>query len=106
MPATVADARFAKPLDHELIADLARNHEVLITIEEGSINGFGAMVLQHMAGQGLLDNGLKIRTMALPDALIDHDKPEIQYEKAGLDAKAIVKTALSALGISESKARA
>ncbi|KJE35085.1 1-deoxy-D-xylulose-5-phosphate synthase [Thalassospira sp. HJ] len=106
LPATVADARFAKPLDHELIADLARNHEVLITIEEGSINGFGAMVLQHMAGQGLLDNGLKIRTMALPDALIDHDKPEIQYEKAGLDAKAIVKTALGALGMSESKARA
>ncbi|WP_430474923.1 1-deoxy-D-xylulose-5-phosphate synthase [Thalassospira lucentensis] len=106
LPATVADARFAKPLDHELIADLARNHEVLITIEEGSINGFGAMVLQHMAGQGLLDNGLKIRTMALPDMLMDHDKPEIQYEKAGLDAKAIVKTALGALGISESKARA
>ncbi|MEQ8286809.1 1-deoxy-D-xylulose-5-phosphate synthase [Thalassospira sp.] len=106
LPATVADARFAKPLDHELIADLARNHEVLITIEEGSINGFGAMVLQHMAGQGLLDNGLKIRTMALPDMLMDHDKPEIQYEKAGLDAKAIVKIALGALGISESKARA
>ncbi|NIY76030.1 1-deoxy-D-xylulose-5-phosphate synthase [Thalassospira sp. HF15] len=106
LPATVADARFAKPLDHELIADLARNHEVLITIEEGSINGFGAMVLQHMAGQGLLDNGLKVRTMALPDALIDHDKPEIQYEKAGLDAKAIVKTALGALGMSENKARA
>jgi 1-deoxy-D-xylulose-5-phosphate synthase len=106
LPATVADARFAKPLDHELIADLARNHEVLITIEEGSINGFGAMVLQHMAGHGLLDNGLKIRTMALPDTLIDHDKPEIQYEKAGLDAKAIVKTALGALGMSESKARA
>ncbi|KZD00648.1 MULTISPECIES: 1-deoxy-D-xylulose-5-phosphate synthase [unclassified Thalassospira] len=106
LPATVADARFAKPLDHELIADLARNHEVLITIEEGSINGFGAMVLQHLAGHGLLDNGLKIRTMALPDTLIDHDKPEIQYEKAGLDAKAIVKTALGALGMSESKARA
>ena len=106
LPATVADARFAKPLDHQLIADLARNHEVLITIEEGSIGGFGAMVLQHMAGQGLLDNGLKIRTMALPDALMDHDKPEIQYEKAGLDAKAIVKTALGALGLSESKARA
>lgn len=106
LPATVADARFAKPLDHELIADLARNHEVLITIEEGSINGFGAMVLQHMAGHGLLDNGLKIRTMALPDALVDHDKPEIQYEKAGLDAKSIVKTALGALGMSENKARA
>ena len=106
LPATVADARFAKPLDHELITNLARNHEVLITIEEGSINGFGAMVLQHMAGHGLLDNGLKIRTMALPDALVDHDKPEIQYEKAGLDAKSIVKTALGALGMSENKARA
>ncbi len=106
LPATVADARFAKPLDHELIANLARNHEVLITIEEGSINGFGAMVLQHMAGHGLLDNGLKIRTMALPDALVDHDKPEIQYEKAGLDAKSVVKTALGALGMSENKARA
>ena len=83
LPATVADARFAKPLDHALIADLARNHEVLITIEEGSIGGFGAMVLQHMAGNGLLDHGLKVRTMALPDALIDHDKPDIQYAKAG-----------------------
>jgi len=106
LPATVADARFAKPLDHALIADLARNHEVLITIEEGSIGGFGAMVLQHMAGQGLLDHGLKVRTMALPDALIDHDKPDIQYAKAGLDAQSIVKTALGALGLSESKARA
>ncbi|RCK30939.1 1-deoxy-D-xylulose-5-phosphate synthase [Thalassospira xiamenensis] len=106
LPATVADARFAKPLDHALIADLARNHEVLITIEEGSIGGFGAMVLQHMAGNGLLDHGLKVRTMALPDALIDHDKPDIQYAKAGLDAQSIVKTALGVLGLSESKARA
>ena len=106
LPATVADARFAKPLDHALIADLARNHEVLITIEEGSIGGFGAMVLQHMAGQGLLDHGLKVRTMALPDALIDHDKPDIQYAKAGLDAQSIVKTALGALGLSEARVRA
>jgi 1-deoxy-D-xylulose-5-phosphate synthase len=106
LPATVADARFAKPLDHALIADLARNHEVLITIEEGSIGGFGAMVLQHMAGNGLLDHGLKVRTMALPDALIDHDKPDIQYAKAGLDAQSIVKTALGALGLSEAKVRA
>ncbi|WOI09865.1 1-deoxy-D-xylulose-5-phosphate synthase [Thalassospira lucentensis] len=106
LPATVVDARFAKPLDHALIADLARNHEVLITIEEGSIGGFGAMVLQHMAGNGLLDHGLKVRTMALPDALIDHDKPDIQYAKAGLDAQSIVKTALGVLGLSESKARA
>ncbi|MFC4234767.1 1-deoxy-D-xylulose-5-phosphate synthase [Thalassospira xianhensis] len=106
LPATVADARFAKPLDHALIADLARNHEVLITTEEGSIGGFGAMVLQHMAGQGLLDHGLKVRTMTLPDTLIDHDKPDVQYAKAGLDAQSIVKTALGALGLSESKARA
>jgi 1-deoxy-D-xylulose-5-phosphate synthase len=106
LSATVADARFAKPLDAELIADLARNHEVLITIEEGSIGGFGAMVLQHMAGQGLLDHGLKVRTMALPDRLLDHDKPEKQYADAGLDARAIVRTARDALGLSESKARA
>ncbi|OSQ48025.1 1-deoxy-D-xylulose-5-phosphate synthase [Thalassospira alkalitolerans] len=106
LPATVADARFAKPLDHQLIADLARNHEVLMTIEEGSIGGFGALVLQHMAGNGLLDHGLKVRTMTLPDTLIDHDKPDIQYAKAGLDAQSIVKTALGALGISEAKARA
>jgi len=103
---TVADARFAKPLDGELIAQLARNHEVLITIEEGSIGGFGAMVLQHMAGEGLLDHGLKVRTMALPDRLLDHDKPEKQYAEAGLDANAIVRTALDALGLSENKARA
>ncbi|OKH89410.1 1-deoxy-D-xylulose-5-phosphate synthase [Thalassospira sp. TSL5-1] len=103
---TVADARFAKPLDGELIEKLARNHEVLITIEEGSICGFGALVLQHMAGQGLLDMGLKVRTMTLPDTLLDHDKPEKQYAEAGLDASAIVSTALSALGLDESKARA
>ncbi|OSQ41450.1 1-deoxy-D-xylulose-5-phosphate synthase [Thalassospira sp. MCCC 1A01428] len=103
---TVADARFAKPLDGELIAQLARNHEVLITIEEGAIGGFGAMVLQHMAGEGLLDHGLKVRTMALPDRLLDHDKPEKQYAEAGLDANAIVRTALDALGLSENKARA
>ncbi|WP_417844054.1 1-deoxy-D-xylulose-5-phosphate synthase [Thalassospira sp.] len=103
---TVADARFAKPLDGELIAQLARNHEVLITIEEGSIGGFGAMVLQHMAGEGLLDHGLKVRTMALPDRLLDHDKPEKQYAEAGLDANAIVRTALDVLGLSENKARA
>jgi 1-deoxy-D-xylulose-5-phosphate synthase len=106
LPATVADARFAKPLDHALIADLARNHEVLITIEEGAVGGFGAMVLQHMAGEGLLDHGLKVRTMALPDRLMDHDKPEKQYAEAGLDAKGIVKTALLALGMDAEKARA
>ncbi|AUG52377.1 1-deoxy-D-xylulose-5-phosphate synthase [Thalassospira marina] len=103
---TVADARFAKPLDGELIEKLARNHEVLITIEEGSIGGFGALVLQHMAGHGLLDLGLKVRTMTLPDTLLDHDKPEKQYAEAGLDAAAIVSTALAALGLDESKARA
>ncbi|RCK50289.1 1-deoxy-D-xylulose-5-phosphate synthase [Thalassospira profundimaris] len=103
---TVADARFAKPLDGDLIEKLARNHEVLITIEEGSICGFGALVLQHMAGHGLLDLGLKVRTMTLPDALLDHDKPEKQYAEAGLDAAAIVSTALAALGLEEGKARA
>src|SRR3546814_9328920 len=75
---TVADARFAKPLDAELIRRLALEHEVLITIEEGAAGGFGSFVLHHLAGQGLLDHGLKIRPMTLPDAFIEHDKPERQ----------------------------
>jgi len=95
---TVADARFAKPLDEELIRELAANHKVLITIEEGSAGGFGAHVMQFMAVEGLLDNGLKARTMTLPDIYIDHDAPKSQYEKAGLTAADIVTTALSALG--------
>ena len=95
---TVADARFAKPLDADLIARLAREHEVLVTIEEGSICGFGAMVLHQLAGAGLLDRGLKVRTMTLPDTFIDHDKPELMYARAGLDAAAIVATVRAALG--------
>ena len=98
LSATVADARFAKPLDTEMIKRLARNHEVLLTIEEGSIGGFGDHVLHYLAWDGLLDRGLKLRPMVLPDRFLDQDTPERMYETAGLDAKAIVATALGALG--------
>jgi 1-deoxy-D-xylulose-5-phosphate synthase len=98
---TVADARFAKPLDLDLIRRLAREHECLITIEEGSMGGFGAYVLQALAAEGLLDQGLKIRTMALPDRFIDHDKPERMYAEAGIDAAGIVATVFAALGQAE-----
>jgi 1-deoxy-D-xylulose-5-phosphate synthase len=98
LSATVADARFAKPLDTDLIRRLAQNHEVLITIEEGSVGGFGSHVMQFLAREGLLDRGLKIRPMVLPDHFLDHDTPEKMYEAAGLDAKSIVATALAALG--------
>jgi 1-deoxy-D-xylulose-5-phosphate synthase len=98
LPATVADARFAKPLDHDLIRQLAAHHEVLITVEEGSTGGFGAQVLHFMAGEGMLDRGVKIRTMTLPDRFIDQDKPEAMYAKAGLDADGIVRTVFAALG--------
>ena len=95
---TVADARFAKPLDTDLINRLVREHEVVITIEEGAIGGFGSHVLHHLAANGLLDHGLKIRTMVLPDVFLDHDSPQAQYDKAGLNARHIVSMALSALG--------
>jgi 1-deoxy-D-xylulose-5-phosphate synthase len=98
LPTTVADARFAKPLDAALVRRLAQNHEVLLTVEEGSVGGFGSFVLQYLAGEGLLDRGLKIRQMVLPDIFIDHDKPEKMYEKAGLDAAGIVATVLATLG--------
>jgi 1-deoxy-D-xylulose-5-phosphate synthase len=98
LSATIADARFAKPLDTNLVRLLAANHEVLLTIEEGSIGGFGAHVLHFAAWDGLLDKGLKIRDLILPDRFIDQDTPERMYEIAGLDAKAIVAAALSALG--------
>ena len=88
----MADARFAKPLDEDLIRRLVQNHEVLITVEEGSIGGFGSFVLQYLAGEGLLDRGLKVRPMVLPDIFIDHDKPEKMYEDAGLNARHIVAT--------------
>jgi 1-deoxy-D-xylulose-5-phosphate synthase len=95
---TVADARFAKPLDKQLIKDLARNHEVLITIEEGSVGGFGSHVLHYLAEEGLLDNGLRVRAKVLPDVFIDHGKPDTMYDFAGLGAKGIVETVFKALG--------
>jgi 1-deoxy-D-xylulose-5-phosphate synthase len=98
LSATVADARFAKPLDTDLIRRLVQNHEVLITVEEGAVGGFGSFVLQHLAGEDLLERGLKVRQMVLPDVFIDHDKPEKMYELAGLDASGIVATVLSTLG--------
>jgi len=98
LSATVADARFAKPLDRDLVLRLARGHEILITIEEGSIGGFGSHVLQTLIRSSKLDNGLKVRTMTLPDRFIDQDKPDVMYAKAGLDAAGIVTEALQALG--------
>jgi len=95
---TVADARFAKPLDTDLLLRLAREHEVLITIEEGSIGGFAAQVLQALADNGVLDGGLKVRPMVLPDIFIDQDSPAAMYATAGLDAKGIVTKAFEALG--------
>jgi len=95
---TVADARFAKPLDEDLVRRLAAEHEVLITVEEGAVGGFAAYVLQFLARDGLLDRGLKIRPLTLPDFFIDHDKPERQIEIAGLDASHIAAAALQALG--------
>jgi 1-deoxy-D-xylulose-5-phosphate synthase len=96
---TVADARFAKPLDTDLIAQLARHHEVLMTVEQGATGGFGAQVLHHMAAEGLLDRGLKVRTMTLADTFIDHASPEAMYAAAGLTAADIARTAISALGV-------
>ena len=95
--ATVADARFAKPIDVELVRKLARKHSVLVTVEEGSTGGFGAMVLHQLAEDGLLDGGLKVRAMVLPDTYMDQDKPEKMYEKAGLDAAGIVEKVLGLL---------
>ncbi|GJD82436.1 1-deoxy-D-xylulose-5-phosphate synthase [Methylobacterium haplocladii] len=102
---TVADARFAKPLDESLILDLAGTHELLVTMEEGSVGGFGAMVLHLLAGRGALDAGkVRVRTMTLPDSFQDHDKPEKMYVEAGLDADAIVRTVKAALPQQDTKA--
>ncbi len=98
LPTTVADARFCKPLDEDLIRRLAANHEVLITIEEGAIGGFASHVMQFMAKAGLFDRGCKFRPMTLPDIFIDHDTPQKQYDIAELNAPHIVATALTALG--------
>src|SRR5207248_5549537 len=98
LSATVADARFAKPLDADLVLRLAREHEVLITVEEGAIGGFAAQVMQTLAEHGMLDRGLKVRMMVLPDTFIDQDSPNAMYAKAGLDAKGIVAKVFEALG--------
>ncbi|MEG1452190.1 1-deoxy-D-xylulose-5-phosphate synthase [Brevundimonas sp.] len=95
---TVADARFAKPLDEDMILRLAKDHEVLITVEEGAMGGFGAFVLQMLAEKGALDRGLKIRTMHLPDIFQDHNSPMAMYDEAGLNAKHIAAKAIEALG--------
>ncbi len=95
---TVADARFAKPFDVAMVEQLVRHHEVLIIIEEGSIGGFGAAILQHLAGRGLLDHGVRVRSMTLPDRFIDHNTPAAQMIEAGLGAKDIVATVMEALG--------
>ncbi|MCM2451031.1 1-deoxy-D-xylulose-5-phosphate synthase [Agrobacterium vitis] len=97
LPTTVADARFAKPLDLDLIRQLARHHSVLITVEEGAVGGFGSQVLHMLANEGLLDHGLKVRSLVLPDLWMDQAKPDVMYEKAGLDAKGIVSTVFTAL---------
>ncbi len=98
---TVADARFHKPLDTELVRRLAKEHEVLITVEEAAIGGFGAHVLHYLAHAGLLDSGLKVRPMVLPDRFQEHNKPQLQYDEAGLNAPQIVTMAINALGAAE-----
>ena len=95
---TLADARFAKPLDVDLLLRLAREHEVLVTIEEGAVGGFGSYVLQALSDNGVLDNGCKVRTMVLPDLFLDQDTPAAMYAKAGLDARGIVAKVFEALG--------
>ncbi|MBB4237662.1 1-deoxy-D-xylulose-5-phosphate synthase [Rhizobium esperanzae] len=95
---TVADARFAKPLDHDLIRQLARHHEMLITVEEGSVGGFGSQVMQYLSSDGLLDNGLKIRSLVMPDIWMEQAKPEAMNAHAGLDRAGIVSTVFRALG--------
>jgi len=98
LSASIADARFMKPLDEELVMKLAREHDILITIEEGSVGGFGSHVMQYLSDQGMLDGGLKMRTMVLPDEFQDHDTPAAMYGRAGLDAKGIVRKVFEALG--------
>lgn len=98
---TVADARFVKPLDTDLVAQLARHHDVLITVEEGAIGGFASHVMHYLSFAGLLDHGLKFRPLILPDRFIDHNQPAEQYRLAGLDRESIMRTALTALGRSD-----
>ncbi|ODT56548.1 MAG: 1-deoxy-D-xylulose-5-phosphate synthase [Methylobacterium sp. SCN 67-24] len=103
---TVADARFAKPLDEDLIRRLARSHEVLVLVEEGSVGGFTSQVLDFLARNGLLDSGLKVRPMTLPDRFVDHANPDKMYADAGLDSVGIVRAVFAALGKSSQAARA
>ncbi len=95
---TVADARFAKPLDHGLIRQLARHHEMLITVEEGAIGGFGSHVLHFLAMEGLLESGLKVRSLTMPDIWMEQAKPEVMNAHAGLDRAGIVSTVFRTLG--------
>ena len=111
LSATVADLRFAKPLDEDLIRRLIATHEVVVTVEEASIGGFGAHVLTLASDLGLMDTGLKIRTLRLPDMFQEHDNPQKQYDEAGLNAPQIVETVLKALrhnsaGVEEAGVRA
>ncbi|HVI52118.1 MAG TPA: 1-deoxy-D-xylulose-5-phosphate synthase [Candidatus Sulfotelmatobacter sp.] len=99
---TVADARFAKPLDRDLLHRLAKEHALLITVEEGSVGGFGSLVAHELAHAGLLDGGLRFRPMTLPDRFIDHDSPHVQYDQAGLNAAHIVAQTLAAIGNGDS----
>jgi 1-deoxy-D-xylulose-5-phosphate synthase len=106
LSATVADARFAKPIDEDLVRQLARHHSLLVTVEEGSIGGFASQVLHFMAKDGLLEHGLKIRPLVLPDRFQDHHSPIVQYDEAGLNAAQIVAEVLKAMGIEERQATA
>ena len=101
---TVADARFAKPIDEDMIRRLVAEHEVLVTVEEGSIGGFASQTMHFLSREGLLESGIKLRPLCLPDLFIDHGKPDNQYQMAGLDAESIVNTALQALGYNEASA--
>ncbi|RJL07144.1 1-deoxy-D-xylulose-5-phosphate synthase [Paracoccus aestuarii] len=102
---TVADARFAKPLDRDLILSLARDHDALITIEEGAVGGFGSHVAQLLADEGVFDHGLRFRSMVLPDAFVDHDAPRAMYDTSALNAQHIEEKVLSVLGIDDLQAR-
>lgn len=95
----MADARFAKPLDRDLILQLARHHEALITIEEGAVGGFGSHVAQLLADEGVFDHGLRFRSMVLPDTFIDHASPEAMYRAAAMDAPQIEAKVLEVLGV-------
>ena len=103
---SLADARFAKPLDEEMIAALAKNHEVLITIEDGSAGGFGAHVMQYLSSAGLMDNGLKFRSLVMADTFMDQDSVTKQYDASGLNAPQIVETVLTVLGRTGAKSSA